>query len=202
MLRRPMSTLTGFVAIVVYVACSFASFARYPSRFRVTENYLSDLGNSVSNPRGAALYNIGIILTGLALLPFFAGLVVWHSKTVARTRLVIAAQALGVVEAIALVMIGVYPENTGAPHLVWSNVQFFVNMLVLSISTFALSSHPRFIRGIGVYALLAIASQLAALVLIALGRSSPLIEWLAVLTTLLFVGLLSLNMSRAFSRAR
>lgn len=183
---------------MLYFACSLASFALYPSHFSVTENYLSDLGNSVSNPRGAVIYNLGIILAGVSLVPFFAGLVVWHSKTPWRTRLLMAMQALGVIEAIALVMIGVYPENTGSPHILWSNIQFFVNLLVLTLATSALLTDPRFMKAIGFYAIAAIASQLVALVLIFLGNSSPLVEWLAVITTLLFVGLVAFNTSRAF----
>jgi hypothetical membrane protein len=200
MCKPPLSSIAGMSMILLYVVCTIASFALYPTRFTITENYLSDLGNSIFNPHGAVIYNVGIILAGVSLVPFFFGFLEWHSKAVWRTRLLVATQALGFVEAFALVMIGVYPESAGAAHEMWSNVQFFVNLLVLGLGTGALVCDPRFIKAIGAYAIVAIGLQVAALVLIVLGHSSPLVEWLTVLTTMLFVALLSLNMFRAFPR--
>ncbi len=192
----PLGATAGALTVLLYATFTAASFALYPLHFRITENYLSDLGSSAVNPHGACVYNVGIALAGVSLLPFFAGFAAWRPSARWRTRLLVVTQLLGFVEAFALVMIGVYPENTGAPHVLWSNIQFFVNLLVLSLGTAALVPHPRFLKPIGVYSIVAIATQLAALVLIFLGSSSPLVEWLAVSTTLVFVGLVSFNMSK------
>ncbi len=199
--RWPISTIAGALTIVVYVGCTLGAFVLYPLPFGVTTNYLSDLGNSISSPRGAIVYNVGTILAGVSLFPFFAGLVAWHSKSRVRTRLMIATQTLGFVEAFALVMIGVHPAHAGHAHVVWSNIQFLVNLFVLILATAALRGDPRFIAAIGNYGIVAIASQLAALVTIVIGHSSPFVEWLAVITTLLFVGLVAWNMSKPIFRS-
>jgi len=197
-----VSVVSGSLTIALYASCTLVAFVIYPLPFGITTNYLSDLGNSISSPHGASVYNAGLILAGVLLLPFFAGLRVWYSTITWRRRLVVATQALGFAEAFALVMLGLNPETNADAHALWSNIQFFVNVFVLSLSTAAFTGDPRFIKPIGVYAFVAIALQIATLVLIVLGHASPLVEWLTVFTTLLFVALVSWNMhAPAFRRA-
>jgi len=198
MKRLPVSTVAGTATILAYASFSLASFAFYPTRFCVTRNYLSDLGSVSSNPRGALLYNVGIIAAGALLVPFFFGFKRWRASATRRAGVLCATQAVGILEALALMMIGVYPESSGAPHAFFSYAQFFLNLVVLTLGTIALLAHPRFMKAIGAYAFVAIAFQIATLIFIVAGANSPLVEWLTVITTLLFVALLSANMSRAF----
>jgi hypothetical membrane protein len=197
-LKWPISCTAGIAVIVLYCVFTFVSLALYPLPYSITVNYLSDLGNSVSSPNGAVFYNVGIILAGVALFPFFIGLYKWYSDKQWRRILLIATQIIGFVEAFSLIMIGVFPETTGDPHIFWSDVQFILNLIVLILADAALITHPKFMRPIGYYGFLVAAIQVATLALIFMGNSSSLVEWFTVFTTLAFVGLIVVNMFKAF----
>jgi hypothetical membrane protein len=153
-------------------------------------NWLSDLGNSSYNPKGAILYNLGCILTGIALFPFFIGLYKWYSEERRfRTRL-LAVQTIGCLAAFSLIMIGVFSENAGWLHDMWSDVFFVLNLIVLVLIGAFLFPHPRYIKVISYYAFVVAAINLAFLVL----PSTPLLEWFTVFTALGYVGLISYNM--------
>jgi hypothetical membrane protein len=199
-LRWPLSSIAGTLVIVLYCVFTFSSLALYPEPFSVAVNYLSDLGNSVFNPSGAILYNVGIILAGVALFPFFIGLYKWYTKEQWRKILLIVTQIIGFFEAFSLIMIGVFPETAPDAHILWSDVQFILNLVVLILADVALITHPRFIRPIGYYGLVVAAIQVLTLALIFMGNSSPLVEWFTVFTTLAFVGLIVINMLSAFPR--
>jgi hypothetical membrane protein len=176
------------------------SLTLYPTPFSITANYLSDLGDLELNPSGAVFYNVGIILAGLALFPFFIGLYKWYSDKRWREILLIATQIIGFVEAFSLIMIGVFPENSfnPDPHILWSDIQFTLNLIVLILADAALITHPKFIRTIGYYGFVVAAIQVVTLVLIFMGNSSSLVEWFTVFTTLAFVGLIVINMLKVF----
>jgi hypothetical membrane protein len=201
-LRWPLSCIAGTLVIVLYWVFTFSSLALWPGPFSITVNYLSDLGNSVSNPSGAVLYNVGIILAGVGLFPFFVGLYKWYTKEGWRKSLLIVTQVVGLFEALSLIMIGVFPETAGSAHDLWSNIQWILNLIVLVTADVALITHPKFLRPIGYYGLAVVAIQIVTLVLIFMGNSSPLVEWFTVITTLLFVGLVVINMSRAFPQGK
>ncbi len=198
-LKWPISCISGVLVIVLYCAFTFLSLALYPGPFNITVNYLSDLGSSVFNPSGAVFYNVGIILTGLALFPFFIGLNKWYTKEQWRKILLLATQLIGVVEAFSLIMIGVFPETSVDAHILWSDIQFILNLLVLLVADLALITHPKFIRPIGYYGFVVAAIQILTLALIFMGNSSSLVEWFTVFTTLAFVGLIVINMFKGFS---
>jgi hypothetical membrane protein len=201
-LKWPISCTSGILVIVLYCMFTFSSLALYPGPFSITVNYLSDLGNSVFNPNGAVLYNVGIILAGLALFPFFIGLYKWYTKEQWRRMLLIATQVIGFIEAFSLIMIGVFPETSGDPHILWSDIQFILNLLVLILADVALITHPKFMKPIGYYCFVVAAIQVLTLVLIFMGNSSSLVEWFTVFTTLIFVGLIVVNMLRVFPSSR
>ena len=189
-LKSTLATVAGGATLVVYALGVAVSLAFFPGRFRITQSYLSDLGNATLNPRGALAYDVGIAVAGACLFPFFFGLRVWRTDVTWRNRVLGATRAIGAFEGATLILIGAHP--TGAAHVTWSNAQFFSNLLVLGLGTTALFGHPRFVKAIGYFAIVAIVLQAAALVLILLGRSSPLVEWLTVITTLVFVALVAL----------
>ncbi|MEM2118021.1 MAG: hypothetical protein QW386_03255 [Candidatus Bathyarchaeia archaeon] len=70
--KWPMSCIAGIAVIVLYCIFTFSSWALFPTPYNPVDNWLSDLGNSNYNPSGAILYNIGCVLTGIALFPFLA----------------------------------------------------------------------------------------------------------------------------------
>jgi len=79
-LRRPILSVAGVVVIIFYCAFTFTSIALFPTAFSPIDNWLSDLGNPSFSPHGAVFYNVGCILTVLALMPFLAGLYKWYTN--------------------------------------------------------------------------------------------------------------------------
>lgn len=150
------------------------------------DNWLSDLGNSTSNPRGAIVYNLGCILTGIALFPFFVGLYKWYTNERWRKISVQISQAVGCIAALALIMIGVFSEDSGSLHILWSSIFFLLNLIVLIVMGVSLLTHAKR-RIIGVYGLVVAAINLMFVVT----SDTPILEWFTVFTALGFVGLLS-----------
>ena len=190
--ERPILSFAAVIVILFYCAFTFTSIALFPTAFSPVVNYLSDLGNSAFNPKGAWFYNTGCILTGLALLPFYAGFYEWYTSEKRRKFLMVATQIVGVISAFSLIMIGVFSEDSMAQHLLWSEVFFVFNLLVLIMANLSLMTHPKFIRPIGYYGLAVAVVNLLFVVL----TSTPLLEWFTVFTALIYAGLLAYNTLR------
>jgi hypothetical membrane protein len=88
-------------------------------------------------------------------------------------------------------MIGVFSENFGSFHDLWSKVFFLLNFLVLILVGASLFTHPRYIKAIAYYGFIVAAINLAFLAL----PKTPLLEWFTVFTALGYVGMISYNMS-------
>lgn len=108
----PLTFVGGIVAVVAYLGCTLVSYLRFPGPFGPLDNWLSDLGNAELNPSGALVYNVGVTLTGVALLAFFGGLQRWSRQAEPRTRRRIqAVQVIGYVAAITTVGTALIREN-------------------------------------------------------------------------------------------
>nr|MDO8114904.1 hypothetical protein [Candidatus Sigynarchaeota archaeon] len=182
--------LGGILVIALYVVFTFTSLALFPSPYSAITNWLSDLGNSTYSPNGAIWYNLGCILTGVALVPFFIGVNIFTLEEKWKKVVLVILQSSGLVQAFALVMIGVFSENFPPYHMIWSSVFFAVNMLVQIIASISLLYHPLFSKGIVIYGFAT--SAINAFFVITLG-DSPAVEWLTVFTALGFVGLIVVN---------
>ncbi|MGY5876892.1 MAG: hypothetical protein RTU30_14175, partial [Candidatus Thorarchaeota archaeon] len=144
------------------------------------------------NPFGAYFYNWGCILTGIVLLPFFLGLYSWYSENIIGRVIMIGGQLAGLASGIALIMIGIFSEDQGSPHMLASSIFFEFNFIVLILVNIALLFHLQFIKPIAFYGIL-----LDILTLIfAFTVGGPLVEWFTVFGSLIFVGLLSVNTIR------
>lgn len=192
-LKWPISCWAGIAVIVFYCVFTFTSLALYPSAYSPVDNWLSDLGNSNGNPSGAIFYNVGCVLTGIALFPFFIGFYKWFTKEKWRKILLIATQIVGVLAAFSLIMIGVFSEDFPEQHVFWSQSFFLLNLIVLIIVGVSLYTHPNYIRAIAYYGFVVAAINL----LFVLVYNNPLFEWFTVFTALGYVGLLVYNMSKA-----
>ena len=58
----------AYLAVLIYAGCALAACARFPGEYSPFRHWLSELGNPVQNPDGAASYNPGVLLTGLLVL--------------------------------------------------------------------------------------------------------------------------------------
>jgi hypothetical membrane protein len=192
-LKWPLTSIAGMHVIILYCLFMFSSAAFFRNPWTPWP-YLSDFGNTVYNPSGAVLYNLGCILTGLMLFPFYIGLYKWYSKESWRKVLIIITQLIGLASGFALIMIGVFNENYGTPHETWSTVFFMLNLGVLILANISLFTHPKFLKFIAIYGFIVAVINLALVVL----PSSSIIEWFTVFTALVYAGLLSINTVKAF----
>ncbi len=184
--RRPsLLVIGGVFTIVFYCAFTLISWALYPGPYGPTTNYLSRLGDYDYSPFGGFFYNVGCILTGIALFPFFTGLREWYGSNRKVRTILIFGQTLGLLSAVALIMIGVYSEDTGQPHMTASSTFFLLNMFVLLLVNVALFLNADFSK---VAALYGIAIDIVSVVL-QFVVGGPIVEWVTVFGSLLFVGI-------------
>ncbi|MGA9388137.1 MAG: DUF998 domain-containing protein [Candidatus Bathyarchaeia archaeon] len=193
-MKLPISSLAGVAVIILYCVFTFSSWALFSTTYSPVTNWLSDLGNSspTYNPRGAILYNLGCILTGIALFPFFIGLYKWYTDEKWRKMSLSISQAVGCLAAFALIMIGVFSEDSGSLHILWSDVFFLLNLVVLILVGASLFTHPRYIKAIAYYGFTVAAINLAFVFV----SNTPLLEWFTVFTSLGYVGLITYNMAK------
>ena len=168
----------------------------FPGPFSPVTNWLSDLGNSSFSPKGAVFYNVGCVLTGLALFPFFAGFYKWYTNEKWRKLLMTITQVVGFISAFALIMIGVFSEDYMTQHVFWSDAFFVFNLIVLILANVSLMTHRKFMKPIGYYGFVVAAINLFFVTI----SSTPLLEWFTVFTALGYVALLSYNTSRSYLR--
>lgn len=187
--KYPLTALSGILVILFYCIFTFSSWAFYPESFGPSTHYLSRLGNFDFNFFGAYVYNIGCILTGLALIPFFISLKDWWIENSIQRVIMVIGQILGVASGVALMAIGVFSEDPGEPHMVASSTFFLIIFFVLVLIIIALFLNPIFNKLVGLYGFGITFSSLG----FALTVGGPLTEWYTVFGALLFVGLLAIN---------
>jgi hypothetical membrane protein len=89
-------------------------------------------------------------------------------------------------------MIGVFSEDKGAPHMLASSAFFELMFVVLIVVSLALLLDPRFVKLIAVYGLGIAFSDLV----LSFTVGGPLVEWYAVFSALAYVAFLSANTLR------
>jgi hypothetical protein len=186
--------VAGIAVIVLYCVFTFTSWALYPTLYNPVDNWLSDLGNSKGNPSGAIFYNLGCVFTGIALFPFFGGLYKWYTDFKTRKIAIMIAQVVGFLAAFSLIMIGVFSEDFGGLHLLWSSTFFVLNFVVVLLVSLSLYTHPCYLKPITYYGFsVAIINLLFGLV-----YDNPIFEWFTVFSALGFVGLVVYRMFKKF----
>jgi hypothetical membrane protein len=187
--KRPLLSVGGLLVILLYCSFTFTSWAFYPEPFAPWTHYLSRLGDFNYSPFGAYFYNLGCILTGSTLILFFVGLRSWYAMHRAARGMLILGQIIGFLASFALILIGVFSEDQGAPHMTASSIFFILNFIVMILVNIALMFHSRFFKLIGAYGILMTLFSLPLEIVI----GGPLIEWYTVFGSLVFVGLLAYN---------
>lgn len=190
--KWPLTALAGLFVILLYCVFTAISWALYPEPYGPITHYLSRLGNFNYSPIGAYFYNIGCILTGIALFPFFLSLRSWVTERKTQIVLLMFGQIFGVLSACALAMIGVFSEDQGTPHMTASSTFFLLNFIVLILVSVAFIWNPKFIKSIVLYGVFIDILSL----IFELSIGGPIVEWFTVFGSLLFVFLISLNSLR------
>jgi hypothetical membrane protein len=203
-LKWPMTCIAGITMIIAFFIFIPISVALFPNMnlliyiappriiyfgpYNIVKNYLSDLGNYFFNPIGANFFNIGLVLIGLLLFPFFYGIYQFWEDTPHKNLLKLC-RIIGFASAIALIMIGVFSENSPFPlHELWSMIFFALILIVMGISGYAILDDDNFMKFSSYYAFGAIFFNIFFM-----ATGSPFLEWITVLTALAYAGLLIID---------
>jgi hypothetical protein len=146
--RVPISFTTSILSAFTYGIFAAVAYLNNPQPISPLRNWLSDLGNQITNPQGAIFYNIGVISCALFLaLWFTAGLHQWKLKGhPIQHRLLLVAQAGGVLTAFALMMSALFPINHLKEHAFWSDLNFILFGISFAFTVTALRYHPKMPR--------------------------------------------------------
>ena len=194
--KIPLSVAFGTAVITVFWVFVIISMSLFDGIYNPFVNWMSDLGSSVLNPRGAIFFNIGCIVSGILLFPFFAGLYEWYIGSDRNKKLTKATQVAGFFSAFFMMMIGVFSEDTIELHMTFAVLLFTVNTLTLVLPAMALYQFS-FTKNIAKFAYLVLAINLILFVLI-----TPIVEWVTITTSFMFIALLIQNMNKRIDKYR
>ena len=198
-----VSSITGLMAVIVFTVFTFTSLALYPTSYNPLYDWVSNLGNINLNPSGAIFFNLGCILSGIIMIPFFTGLNIWKPIKKLSKILLIFGMVLGIYASLSLVMVGVFPETHLQQHLIAAAGVFSSLFIIIIFLSLALFNHPKFIRLIAYYGIIPVVIDIIFLflsqrntLLASFHQTIPFpgLEWACVFASIVWVGFLSINM--------
>ena len=192
-MKRNLSLFAGILLVVIYLAFALLAKASFPGRYSPLQNWLSDLGSFQLNPKGALFYNLGIVLVGALLLPFFSGLGSWKLEgNRVQNAMLLLTQIFGCLGAFAMVMSAVFPISVPGVHSILSAALYILLGTAFGFSVAALRYYPRYPK----WALAAGVLVAAEDMLWGIALNTYLMEWLTVTLFLGYVLLLAVETKR------
>lgn len=193
MKKIPLTSVGSFFAVLISLVSALASSFLYNGSYSILNNWISDLGNSSRNPNGYIYFDVGCILTGIAIIISAIGLVRWKTANRKQNSLILLSQYCGLLMAFALIMVGIFSEDYGRIHYFWASVYFILMLIFLITTNIALKNHPRYINWIWYYTFVSILIIFIFIFTVIIGLRIPVLEWLAVLSGLIWIGLIGYN---------
>jgi hypothetical protein len=194
--KWPISVVSGIFVIVVFWGFTLTSVALFPRIYNPLVNWMSDLGSHSKNPKGHIYFNIGCIISGIAMFPFFLGLYEWYIGGRKNKILTMLTQLAGFYTALAMIMVGLFPEDTMEIHIFWSMSLFTISVLTFIFPSIALYKY-KFTRNIAIFGLIATTINLILWMLII-----PIMEWITIIFSFFFIGIIITSMQRRIERLR
>lgn len=172
----------GILAVFIFLTSLLISYLLFPGHYSPLQNWVSDLGNVRFSPQGAIFFNFGCIITGLVFIPFLVALSWWEPNS--RKKTLKIAQILGLMAAVFLIMVGVFPEVCKPWHWIWSALFFTTLLFFLVTILTALWNNPIFPKALAYYGILVLLVDLSLITIyiLSIGISKPLFEWISVLS--------------------
>lgn len=196
----------GMLALVVFTLFTLTAAALYPLHYNPLYDWLSNLGVEKLNHSGAMYFNLGCIITGLILIPFFITLRRWgHVQNWSKIILVLGI-FLGIIASISLIGVGVFPVTNFQMHSITAFGVFNTLFFIILLLNLALFKHPKFINYVGYWGVIAAFITLTFQIMLLLRQNKdifatinttvplPGMEWAAIFSFLVWVALLSYNM--------
>lgn len=120
--------------LLTMIVSGWVYHGKQGERYSILNHFISELGE-VGVSHLALLFNLGLILGGLALIPFLVGMGMALANPWAMAALVV-----GVYTALSCVAVGIFPMNHMQAHT-WAAMSYFrsglVTVLLFSIAVFA-----------------------------------------------------------------
>jgi hypothetical membrane protein len=124
--------LIGFGVVQFVVAMAWVQSA-YPG-YSLLQNYISDLGNTVTSPLHS-VFNVSIMLLGVVAFPGI--LLTWSAFPAGGSRVI--GLPLVLVASVAAILVGVFPENVNPPvHDFVSLMVFLPGGLAMTVLSFGM----------------------------------------------------------------
>ena len=190
--KRALSLVTvGSILVLSFFFIGTGSAVLlYGGSYSPVYNWISDLGDPGKNPAGYLWFNTGCILTGLSLVLVVFGLREYKHPVTHRFPGGMAAQVTGYIAGIAVTCVGIFPENYGVLHVVSAGLFFCLLGLFVLLVTFDNRSRLKFGNGLKGYAILVGMLDLLFILTIAVRMHVPVLEWMAVISGLVWIGCL------------
>jgi hypothetical membrane protein len=189
--RWPIGSLFGIAAVAVYVILGIISFLHYPDAYSPLHNALSELGATSQNPSGAIFYNLGGILCGILLIPFYIGLGKWNTGDRLLKILILVAQISGIVSSAGLAWSCFFPVGVNTSmHVLGAGTAFVASLPFWVCIAFVILRTPGAIRWMAYFGYLPLIGN-TVLAFFPAGRT--LIEWTSVGLFMFYVVMLSYN---------
>jgi hypothetical membrane protein len=200
--KLPISSIVGLIIIVFFCSFLTLSIINFPPGFSPLKNWMSDLGNPELNPSGYAYFNWACMITGLLLAVFYLGLRRAQSTDSHVTKTMIVTQAFGIFSGIALTGVGYFNETFSPHHFIVSVLFFLSSTIAILLATVALRGRPGFGRVTVSAGFLTVAIGIVFSLQMVLFESVTIVEWVSVLSMLLWAALFGADTYRASRRRR
>jgi cbb3-type cytochrome oxidase subunit 3 len=194
--KWPISVVAGILVIIIFWGFAIISMSFFPGVYNPFEYWMSDLGSTVLNPKGAIFFNIGCIITGIFLIPFFLGLYEWYIGGRRNKILTILTQIAGILSAFSMIMLGVFSEDYLEIHIFWALSLFTLTIFTFILPSLALYKY-KFTRNIAKFGIVATIINLVMWIFI-----YPIFEWITILFSFCFIGIIIHSMYKRIERFR
>lgn len=191
--KIPLTSLGSFLVIVISFVSTLASSILYNGSYSILNNWISDLGSSSKNPTGHIYFDIGCILIGIAIIISTIGLVKWKTVNRKQYDLILLSRYCGFLMAFALIMVGIFSEDYGRIHYLWASSFFILMLIFMIIVNISLKNHTSYIKWIWYYTFVSILTDFIFMFAFIIGLHIPILEWLAVFSGLIWIGLIGYN---------
>ena len=144
----------GVAAIPVYIAFTLISHLYLPQA-NPLENWLSDYGNKILNPGGAAFYNAGCVLTALLLALFYIGMYRWYSRERTSRKFNICyvfAQICGFLSSVFLIFTAIFTLGTDtALHSIFAQAHMMAMDFFINFTAIGFLLNPKINKAVGIF---------------------------------------------------
>jgi len=133
----PLFGLLGTGLIILGIGTSALRYqGQRAERFSLLNHFISELGEVGISPT-ANLFNLGMILGGLTLLPYMIGLGFWFDSLAGWL-----GSATGVVAVLAVVAVGIFPVNNLTAHIRAAMTYFRTGLIMVLFFALAIIFQP------------------------------------------------------------